>query len=67
MPWKTWTPTFAENVQPGDVIVAGRNWGNGSSREQAVTCLVHAGVKSHYCQQLCADFITAMPSTMGCW
>jgi len=39
-------PTFAENVQAGDVIVAGRNWGNGSSREQAVTCLVHSGVKA---------------------
>ncbi|RME76087.1 MAG: 3-isopropylmalate dehydratase small subunit [Chloroflexi bacterium] len=37
-------PTFAANVRPGDVIVAGRNWGNGSSREQAVTCLVQAGV-----------------------
>jgi 3-isopropylmalate/(R)-2-methylmalate dehydratase small subunit len=37
-------PTFAHNVQPGDVIVAGRNWGNGSSREQAVTCLKQAGV-----------------------
>lgn len=37
-------PTFASNVQPGDVIVAGRNWGNGSSREQAVTCLVYSGV-----------------------
>ncbi len=39
-------PAFAENVRPGDVIVAGRNWGNGSSREQAVTCLVHAGVRA---------------------
>ena len=37
-------PSFAANVQPGDVIVAGRNWGNGSSREQAVTCLKQAGV-----------------------
>lgn len=37
-------PSFAANVQPGDVIVAGKNWGNGSSREQAVTCLVQAGV-----------------------
>lgn len=37
-------PTFAANVQPGDVIVAGKNWGNGSSREQAVTCLKQAGV-----------------------
>jgi 3-isopropylmalate/(R)-2-methylmalate dehydratase small subunit len=37
-------PTFAANVQPGDVIVAGRNWGMGSSREQAVTCLKYVGV-----------------------
>ena len=28
-------PEFAEQVRPGDVIVAGRNWGCGSSREQA--------------------------------
>ena len=39
-------PNFANQVQPGDVIVAGRNWGNGSSREQAVTCLIAAGVKA---------------------
>ncbi|MCY4539556.1 MAG: 3-isopropylmalate dehydratase small subunit [Chloroflexi bacterium] len=39
-------PEFAANVRPGDVIVAGRNWGNGSSREQAVTCLAHAGVRA---------------------
>lgn len=37
-------PTFAANVQSGDVIVAGRNWGCGSSREQAATCLVYSGV-----------------------
>ena len=37
-------PTFAANVQPGDVIVAGRNWGCGSSREQAATCLAYNGV-----------------------
>jgi 3-isopropylmalate/(R)-2-methylmalate dehydratase small subunit len=38
-------PTFAGHVQPGDIIVAGRNWGCGSSREQAVGCLVAAGVR----------------------
>jgi len=38
-------PTFAANVQPGDVIVAGRNWGCGSSREQAATSLRAAGVR----------------------
>ena len=37
-------PSFAENAQPGDIIVAGKNWGCGSSREQAVTCLKEAGV-----------------------
>jgi 3-isopropylmalate/(R)-2-methylmalate dehydratase small subunit len=37
-------PTFARNVASGDIIVAGRNWGCGSSREQAATCLVYNGV-----------------------
>lgn len=37
-------PSFARAAQPGDVIVAGRNWGNGSSREQAVKCLIAAGL-----------------------
>ena len=36
-------PGFAEKVEPGDVIVAGRNFGCGSSREQAATCLKFAG------------------------
>ncbi|MBI1296861.1 3-isopropylmalate dehydratase [bacterium] len=35
---------FVQGVRPGDVIVAGRNWGCGSSREQAATCLVYNGV-----------------------
>jgi 3-isopropylmalate/(R)-2-methylmalate dehydratase small subunit len=39
-------PTFAANVQPGDVIVGGRNFGCGSSREQAATCLVYNGVSA---------------------
>jgi 3-isopropylmalate/(R)-2-methylmalate dehydratase small subunit len=38
-------PTFAASVRPGDIIVAGRNWGTGSSREQAVWCLREVGVK----------------------
>src|SRR5258708_14806351 len=38
-------PKFAPNVRPGDIVVGGSNWGCGSSREQAVTCLVSAGIK----------------------
>ena len=37
-------PAFVQNMQPGDIIVAGKNWGCGSSREQAVICLKEAGV-----------------------
>ena len=37
-------PTFASDVRPGDVIVAGKNFGIGSSREQAAAALVHLGV-----------------------
>jgi len=37
-------PSFVKNVRPGDIIVAGKNWGCGSSREQAVICLKEVGV-----------------------
>jgi len=39
-------PQFAKNVKPGDVIVAGKNFGCGSSREQAAACLKYAGVQA---------------------
>lgn len=39
-------PSFAPNVKPGDVVVAGRNFGCGSSREQAAACLRYAGVQA---------------------
>ena len=35
---------FAKEVKPGDFVVAGRNFGCGSSREHAVYCLQYAGV-----------------------
>ena len=37
-------PLFAEFVRPGDVVFGGNNFGCGSSREQAVTCLKYKGV-----------------------
>jgi len=37
-------PEFASQVKPGDVIVAGDNFGIGSSREQAASVLVQLGV-----------------------
>jgi 3-isopropylmalate/(R)-2-methylmalate dehydratase small subunit len=36
-------PTFATRIAPGDVVVAGRNFGAGSSREQAAEALRHLG------------------------
>jgi 3-isopropylmalate/(R)-2-methylmalate dehydratase small subunit len=35
---------FVAQARAGDIIVAGRNWGNGSSREQAVTGLKYKGI-----------------------
>ena len=37
-------PEFAGKVQPGDIIVARKNFGCGSSREHAPLCLKTAGV-----------------------
>jgi len=37
-------PDFTENVKPGDIVVAGANFGCGSSRQTAVEALQHCGV-----------------------
>jgi 3-isopropylmalate/(R)-2-methylmalate dehydratase small subunit len=38
-------PEFAKGVQPGDILVAGKNFGCGSSREQAAVCIKMCGVR----------------------
>jgi len=37
-------PQFSKKVNPGDIVVAGNNFGCGSSREQAALALKYAGV-----------------------
>lgn len=37
-------PSFAKEAENGDMIITGSNFGCGSSREQAVKCLKHAGI-----------------------
>jgi 3-isopropylmalate/(R)-2-methylmalate dehydratase small subunit len=39
-------PQFAGSVGPGDIVVGGRNFGMGSSREQAPQALRHLGVSA---------------------
>jgi homoaconitate hydratase len=41
---ENYDPQFASRTRAGDVIVGGFNFGTGSSREQAVTCLKAKGV-----------------------
>ncbi len=41
---ENYDPTFKDVAQAGDIIVAGRNFGTGSSREQAATCLAMRGI-----------------------
>jgi len=37
---------FASRAQPGDIVVTGRNFGCGSSRQQAVDCFATLGVQA---------------------
>ena len=41
---QNYDPQFAALARPGDVIIGGFNFGTGSSREQAVTCLKAKGI-----------------------
>lgn len=37
---------FSKNAQPGDIVITGKNFGCGSSRQQAVDCLVSLGINA---------------------
>ena len=41
---ENYDPQFASRTRAGDVVVSGFNFGTGSSREQAVTCLKAKGI-----------------------
>ncbi|RJX16074.1 3-isopropylmalate dehydratase small subunit [Candidatus Bathyarchaeota archaeon] len=43
---ETLNPNFAKKVNPGDLIVAGKNFGCGSSREQAPRVLKELGISA---------------------
>ena len=50
------SPSFASSVQKGDVVIGGRNFGMGSSREQAPEALRHLGVAALVAQSFAGLF-----------
>ncbi len=53
---ETVRPEFASQVNEGDMIVAGANFGMGSSREQAVEALRHLGIAAVIAQSFAGIF-----------
>jgi 3-isopropylmalate/(R)-2-methylmalate dehydratase small subunit len=49
-------PEFPAQVRPGDIVVAGTNFGMGSSREQAAQALRHLGVAAVVAQSFAGLF-----------
>ncbi|MBN1199470.1 MAG: 3-isopropylmalate dehydratase large subunit [Bacteroidales bacterium] len=50
--FKGFDNSFADRVKPGDIILAGANFGCGSSREHPAVGLAHAGVKAVICKSV---------------
>jgi len=58
-----YSPNFSQEIKKHDIIVTGDNFGCGSSREQAVTCLKYAGIDAiQECHQFCPGR-SGMPPT----
>jgi 3-isopropylmalate/(R)-2-methylmalate dehydratase small subunit len=55
-PFEDLRPEFSENVEDGDFVVAGENFGSGSSREHAPLSLVGAGVDGIVAQSFARIF-----------
>ncbi|KAJ2345136.1 mitochondrial Homoaconitase [Coemansia erecta] len=53
---ENYDPEFSRLVRPDDVVVAGANFGTGSSREQAATALLAAGVRLVICESASETF-----------
>ena len=58
-------PELAGQIKPGDIIVAGKNFGCGSSREQAPEVIKALGIPCSHCQVLCPHFLSATPLNNG--
>jgi hypothetical protein len=49
-------PEFYKKVHPGDIFVAGRNFGGGSSREQAPVAIKYSGVSAVIAESIARIF-----------
>ncbi len=54
---RNYDPEFQEIAREGDIIVAGRNFGTGSSREQAATALRHRGIRMVIAESFSATYL----------
>jgi len=47
---------FSKKAKPGDIIISGRNFGSGSSRQQAVDCFISLGINAIVCESFGAIY-----------